>query len=76
MKFKSNKIIDKYRAKVVTKSFQQTVGINNTKTFNLMVNPTTIRIMLIVSIIKNCLVRQLNDNTIFLNGDIEDTWHN
>lgn len=46
IKLKANRSLDRCKSRVMTKRFQQTIGVDYTETFNPLVNPTIIRIIL------------------------------
>lgn len=65
--------VQRYKARLVTKGFQQTLGINYFETFNLVVKFATIGVILIVIDSYHCDIRQVDVNNVFLNDDITET---
>lgn len=63
--------IHKYKARLVVKRFHQVAGFDFTETFSPLVKPTTIRIILTIALSKGWVVRQLDINNAFLNGDLK-----
>lgn len=60
----------KHKARLVAKGFHQTAGLISLN--NLVVKPTTIRIILTISLSKGWKVQQLYINNAFLNGDLKE----
>ena len=57
---------------MVAKGFHQTPGLNFSETFNLVVKPSTVKVVLFVAITRNWDVRQIDINNAFLNGKLEE----
>ncbi|XP_034672601.1 probable leucine-rich repeat receptor-like protein kinase At1g35710 [Vitis riparia] len=64
--------INKYMARLVAKGFRQIAGFDFNETFSLIVKPTTIRIVLTITLNLQWKVRQLDVNNAFLNGDLHE----
>lgn len=64
--------LKRYKSRVVAKGFDQTLDIDYIETFSPVVKHTTIRVVLTLILFKGCIVRKLNVNNAFLNGDITD----
>ena len=62
--------IHKYKVRLVAKGFNQVAGFDFNEPFSPIVKPTTIRIVLTISLANNWCVRQLDINNAFLNGDL------
>lgn len=69
---KFDRTLDKYNVRVVVKGYPQTKGIDYTETFGPNVKPTTIRIVITLSLTYGWLIRQLDDINSFLNGDLDE----
>ena len=65
--------LDKYKARLVTKDFQQTPGINFFDTFSPVVKSTTIRIIFSLVVTHGWDIQQVNVNNAFLNGELHET---
>ena len=64
--------IEKYKARLVAKGFHQQAGFDFNETFNAVVKPTTIRIVLTIALSRGWSVRKLDINNAFLNGILQD----
>ena len=72
VKENSNGTINKYKVRLVAKGFHQVAGFDFNETFSPVVKPTTIRVVLTIALAKNWVVRQLDINNAFLNGDLQE----
>ncbi|KAH9726247.1 retrovirus-related pol polyprotein from transposon RE1 [Citrus sinensis] len=65
--------INRYKAKLVLKGFLQTPGLDFNETFSPVVKAATIRIILTLAVNNDWLLRQVDINNVFLNGDLTET---
>ena len=72
LKLKVDGSVDRFKARLVAKGFNQTYGIDYFETFCSVVKPTTIQIVLSLAISHGWLVKQLDVNNGFLNGELEE----
>lgn len=64
--------IDRFKVWFIAKGFNQCPGIDYHDTFNLVIKPATIRLVLSVSVTRNWPIRQFDINHAFLQGKLED----
>lgn len=68
IKYSSDGSIDRYKARIVEKSYHQQQGIYYEDTFSPVIKSTTIRIVLGLAVNHDWPVRQIDVNTAFLQG--------
>jgi endo-beta-N-acetylglucosaminidase D len=71
-KLKADSTIDRYKARLVAKSYTQQQGIDDNETFSPVVRFDTIRMLLSTAARKNLMLSQFDVKTAFLYGDLED----
>ncbi|RVW91845.1 Retrovirus-related Pol polyprotein from transposon RE2 [Vitis vinifera] len=64
--------IDRFKAQLVAKDFNQHPGIDYHDTFNPVVKPTTVRIVLSIAVSRGWSLRQLDVNNAFLQGHLSE----
>lgn len=69
--FRADGTLDKYKARLVTKEFQQTPRLDFSETFSLIVNAPTIRIIFSLDVSRE-RVQQIDMNKAFLNGILNE----
>ena len=67
-----NNTVNKYKARLVAKGLHQVAGFDFNETFSPVMKPTTIRVILSITPSRNCVVKQLDVNNAFLNGDLQE----
>ncbi|GKE15118.1 ribonuclease H-like domain-containing protein [Tanacetum coccineum] len=72
-KFHADGSLSRYKARLVANGSSQQVGIDCDETFNLVVKPTTIRIVLSLALTRHWPIHQLDVKNAFLNGDLSET---
>ena len=73
VKYNSDGTIQRYKARLVAKRFQQYAGVEFTDTFSLVIKASTIRVVFTLAVTYNWEIRQIDFNNAFLNGEIVET---
>ena len=71
-KLKLDGTIEKYKARLVTKSFRKIENIDLSDTFSSVIRIISIRMLISIVVIYNLIVHQINIKNTFLNGDLEE----
>lgn len=69
-KYKADGSLDKYKAWLVAKGFQQTPGIDFFETFSPVIKPSTIQVVFTLAMSFGWDIKQIDINNAFLNGDL------
>lgn len=64
--------INKFKARLVAKGFLQTPGVDFKENFSPIVKAAAIRIILTLAVNNNWMLRQVDINNVFLNGDLTE----
>lgn len=64
--------LNKLKARLVAKGFHQTPGFDFSETFNTVVKPATVRVILTLALSHGWPVAQLDVNNAFLNGELTE----
>jgi hypothetical protein len=72
IKKKADGTLDHYKARLVAKEFKQMYGIDYVDTFNPVVKPATIQLVLSVVVSQNWCLHQLDVQNVFLHGVLEE----
>ena len=64
--------IDKYKARLVIRGFNQNKGVDYFDTYSPMTKIATIRTLIALAAIHDLVVHQMDVKTAFLNGDLEE----
>ena len=56
----------------MAKGFQQIEGVNYFDTFSPVVKPATVRVVLSLAVMNQWIVRQVDVNNAFLNGELSE----
>ena len=67
-----NNTVNKYKARLVAKGLHQVAGFDFNEMFSPVMKPTTIRVILSITPARNWVVKQLDVNNAFLNGDLQE----
>lgn len=72
IKQKQDGSIDRYKAQLVAKGFDQRDGIDYSETFSPMIKPATVRAILALAIHYDWCIRQLDVSNTFLHGNLQE----
>lgn len=71
-KMKADGTVDKYKARLVVKGYNQREGLDYFDTYSPVTRLTSIRLVLAIASLRNFEVHQMDVKTAFLNGDLEE----
>ncbi|GJR40765.1 zinc finger, CCHC-type containing protein [Tanacetum coccineum] len=71
-KLKVNGTIDKFKARLVIQGFKQKSGIYYFDTYAPVTRISTIRLLIVMASIHNLIIHQMDANTTFLNGEVDE----
>ena len=71
-KLKTDGSIDKYKARLVIKSFRQIEGVDYFDTYSPVTRITSIRLVIAFDALNNLVLHQMDVKTAFLNGELEE----
>ena len=71
-KMKVDGSIDKYKARLVTKGYKQTEGLDYFDTYSPVTRINSIRMVLAIAALRNLEVHKMDVKTTFLNGELEE----
>ena len=71
-KVKANGTLDRYKARIVAKGFQQTLGVDFLDTFSPVIKASIISIILTIAVTRKWEIHHIDVNNTFLNGDLQE----
>lgn len=69
-----NGSVHNYKTRLVAKGYHQIAGFDFNETFSPVIKPTTIRIILSITISNGSTIRQLDVKNTFLNGKLKEVY--
>lgn len=72
-KYKADGSLNRYKARLVARGFQQNTGIDYFNTFSPVIKPLTLRIMFSLAVTYDWKVQRVDINNAFLNGQLKET---
>ena len=72
IKTRSDGSLERYKARLVARGFQQEQGRDYDETFALVAHMTTVRTLLVVASVRHWSVSQLDVQNVFLNGELRE----
>ena len=71
-KMKADGSIDKYKARLVVKGYNQKEGLDYFDTYSPVTRILSIRMLIVITTIHNLEIHQMDIKTTFLNGDLDE----
>lgn len=72
VKYNKDGSMERYKARLVARGFQQTAGVEYFNTFSPVIKPLTLRIIFTIAISKKWPIQQVDINNAFLHGELNE----
>ncbi len=72
VKHNGNGSVSRYKARLVTKGYAQTYGINYEETYSPVAKMTIVRVIIAMAAAKGWSLHQLDVKNVFLHGDLQE----
>lgn len=72
VKYKADNTLEKLKARLIAKGYNQEVGVDYFMTFSPVIKPSIMRTILTLARVKNCNIHQLDVKNVFLNGVLNE----
>lgn len=72
VKFRSDGTVERYKARLVAKSYTQQAGVDYLNTFSPAAKLVSVKLMLAIYVVKNYTLTHLDINNAFLYGDLAE----
>jgi hypothetical protein len=72
VKHDANGSVNRYKARLVTKSYAQTYGIDYEETYGPVAKMTTVRAIIAMATTKRWLLHQMDVKNVFLHGNLQE----
>lgn len=72
-KYKPDGSIERHKARLVARGFQQTPGVDYKETFSPVIKPCTIRIVFTLAVTRGWTIQQIDINNAFLHGQLQES---
>lgn len=72
LKYRPDGSIERYKARLVARGFNQQYGLDYSETFSPVIKSTTVRLVLEIAVKRNWCIHQVDINNAFLQGTLTD----
>lgn len=73
VKYNKDGTVERYKARLVARGFQQTAGVDYFNTFSPVIKPATLRNVFTLAILKGWIIQHVDINNAFLHGELKET---
>jgi hypothetical protein len=72
VKHNAEGFVSKYETRLVAKGYAQTYGIDYEETYSLVAKMTTIRVIIVMVVVKGWYLHQMDVKNVFFHGDLQE----